>query len=114
MLPEIVPDAVTSTRVYLTDQLKRQGVRVVCRARVVSLEPGKVSYIQDSWSCVLEGIETVVLAIGSIPEKGLADELTRGGYDFQRIGDCLAPKDAMAAIHQGYAAALGLPVKADQ
>ncbi len=112
MLPHILSEAVTSTRVYLIDQLNRQGVRVICGAEVKALEPGRVVYVQDGWRCALEGVESVVLAVGSAPMEDLAQELTRAGRGFERIGDCLSPKDAMAAIHQGYAAALARPLGA--
>lgn len=112
MKSEIVSDAVTSTRVYLSDQLAAQGVRVICSARVVGMGSGRVSYVQDGWLYSIEGIESTVVAVGVEPERTLAAELTEKGYDFTMVGDCLTPGDAMSAIHQGYLAGIGRPIVA--
>ena len=45
--------------------------------------------------------DTVVLAAGAKPERGLADELKKAGYCFFEIGDCVQPRDAMQAVHEG-------------
>jgi pyruvate/2-oxoglutarate dehydrogenase complex dihydrolipoamide dehydrogenase (E3) component len=111
MLPDVAVDAVTSTKVYLIDQLARQNVQVICNARVVAAAPGEVSYIRDGWRFTLEGVDTIVLAAGVSPETQLAMDLTRGGYEFERIGDCQTPGDAMSAIYQGYLTALEVPIK---
>ena len=111
MLPDVAVDAVTSTKVYLIDQLARQNVQVICNARVVVAAPGEVSYIRDGWRFTLEGVDTIVLAAGVSPETQLAMDLTRGGYEFERIGDCQTPGDAMSAIYQGYLTALEVPIK---
>jgi pyruvate/2-oxoglutarate dehydrogenase complex dihydrolipoamide dehydrogenase (E3) component len=106
MLSEVAIDAVTATKVYLIDQLALQKVQVICRAQVVAVALGKVSYIQDGWRFSLEEIDTIVLATGAAPETQLATDLSRAGIEFERIGDCLSPADAMAAIYQGYQTAI--------
>jgi pyruvate/2-oxoglutarate dehydrogenase complex dihydrolipoamide dehydrogenase (E3) component len=111
MLPEVATEAVTATKVYLIDQLSRQNVQVICRAEVDAVAQGEVSYVRDGWRFVLEGIDTIVLATGVIPETAIAMELTRAGYEFERIGDCLTPGDAVSAIYQGYLAALEIPIR---
>jgi len=111
MLPELASKAVTSTKVYLTDQLAQQNVQVICRAQVVAVAPGKVSYIRDGWRFTVEEIDTILLAIGVTPEGGLARDLTRAGYNFELIGDCFTPGDAMSAIYQGYLAAAEIPIR---
>lgn len=111
MLPEVATEAVTATKVYLIDQLSRQNVQVICRAEVDAVAQGEVSYVRDGWRFALEGIDTIVLATGVIPETAIAMELTRAGYEFERIGDCLTPGDAVSAIYQGYLAALEIPIR---
>ena len=59
----------------------------------------------------MEGIDTIVLATGLTPQKEIATNLAQAGYDFEPIGDCLTPGDAMSAIYQGYLVALGLSIK---
>jgi pyruvate/2-oxoglutarate dehydrogenase complex dihydrolipoamide dehydrogenase (E3) component len=106
MHSDVAADAVTATKVYLVDQLALQKVQVICRARVVAVAPGKVSYIQDGWRFTLEEIDTIVLATGTAPETRLATDLSQAGIEFEQIGDCLTPSDAMVAIYQGYRTAL--------
>ncbi len=45
--------------------------------------------------------DTVVLAVGALPEKGLIDMLRPVVAELHAIGDCVEPKDALAAISQG-------------
>lgn len=111
MLPELAPGAVTSTKVYLNDRLARQNVQVVCSAKVVAVAPGRVTYMRDGWRFSLEGVDTVVLATGRIPERELAKDLAKAGYTYELVGDCRAPGDAMSAIHEGYLVALEIPIK---
>lgn len=70
-----------------------------------------MSYVRNSWTFTVEGIETILLAAGVAPERGLATDLTRAGYNFELIGDCFTPGDAMSAIYQGYLAAAEIPIR---
>jgi 2,4-dienoyl-CoA reductase (NADPH2) len=45
--------------------------------------------------------DTVVLASGFKPEKGLIEKLSPLVPDIYAIGDCVEPKDALEAINQG-------------
>jgi 2,4-dienoyl-CoA reductase (NADPH2) len=45
--------------------------------------------------------DTVVLAVGATPGKGMIEMLRPIVAELHAIGDCVEPKDALAAISQG-------------
>jgi hypothetical protein len=56
---------------------------------------------------IFEGIDTLVLCLGHQPNDTLATELA-GLVEVRRIGDCLAPRTAEEAIHDGLTVAWAL------
>ena len=53
------------------------------------------------WSATLEGVDTVVLAVGAKPNKALPEELKGLGVEVHAIGDCVQPGFAIDAIYAG-------------
>jgi 2,4-dienoyl-CoA reductase (NADPH2) len=45
--------------------------------------------------------ETVVLALGAKPERGLLDDLKKEEITFHSIGDCRQPNNIRQAIYEG-------------
>jgi hypothetical protein len=52
----------------------------------------------------LDGIDSVVAAVGGVAEDGLARELRGRVPDLRLVGDCVAPRTALEAIFEGHAA----------
>lgn len=50
----------------------------------------------------IEGVNTVVLVTGNQPEEGLYFALKGKVKELHRVGDCVAPRRADRAIHDGY------------
>lgn len=50
----------------------------------------------------IEGVDTVVLVTGNRPEEGLYFALKGKVRELHRVGDCVAPRRADRAIHDGY------------
>jgi hypothetical protein len=50
---------------------------------------------------LIEGVDTLVLAQGSVSEDGLLGELEGYGGIVRPIGDCLAPRTAEEAVFDG-------------
>ncbi len=67
------------------DSITDHGVNVFLDGELVFLKAG-----------------TVVLAVGSRSETGLAEQLT-GLDQVYTIGDCVVPRDALTAINEGSA-----------
>jgi pyruvate/2-oxoglutarate dehydrogenase complex dihydrolipoamide dehydrogenase (E3) component len=96
-------------RDQLAGELHRLGIPVTPYARLYGSDDNTV-YLQHTASgdpMIFEGIDTLVLCMGHQPQDRLATELA-GVVDVRRIGDCLAPRTAEEAIHDGLTVAWAL------
>ena len=93
-------DVRKATRLALLDMLMEQKVRLYPYFEVVEIRDGGVMAVNDGTLFFLKA-DTVVLAVGATPEKGLIDMLRPAVHELYAIGDCVEPRDALAAIGQG-------------
>ena len=54
--------------------------------------------------------DVLVLALGRVPERGLAEELRAQELQVEEAGDCLSPRSAEEAVLEGTLAVAGLGV----
>ena len=80
----------------LTEPVAREGRRVACRHVLTGAET------------TVEDVALLAYATPRIARDGLAGPLEAAGLPVFRIGDCLLPRDAASAIHDGHRAALAL------
>ena len=80
----------------LTEPVAREGSRVTCRHVITGAETA------------IEEVALLTYATPRAPRDGLAAELGQAGIPATPIGDCLLPRDAASAIHDGHRAALAL------
>ncbi|MEK7848963.1 MAG: FAD-dependent oxidoreductase, partial [Chloroflexota bacterium] len=89
----------------MRDRLKEDGVQVVTGIKYQEVtEKGLVSVDATGQSRTLEA-DTLVLAVGSRPNSGLAAEL-HNKYQVRTAGDCLSPRSLWEALSEGYHAGL--------
>ncbi|WEL57945.1 FAD-dependent oxidoreductase [Pseudomonas kermanshahensis] len=96
-------------RDQLAGELHRLGIPITPYARLYGCDDNSV-YLQHTASgepMIFEGIDTLVLCLGHQPNDTLASELA-GLVEVRRIGDCLAPRTAEEAIHDGLTVAWAL------
>ncbi|MBC3495464.1 FAD-dependent oxidoreductase [Pseudomonas sp. SWRI100] len=96
-------------RDQLAGELHRLGIPITPYARLYGCDDNSV-YLQHTASgepMIFEGIDTLVLCLGHQPNDTLASELA-GLVNVRRIGDCLAPRTAEEAIHDGLTVAWAL------
>ena len=96
-------------RDQLAGELHRLGIPITPYARLYGCDDNTV-YLQHTASgepMIFEGIDTLVLCLGHQPNDTLAAELA-GLVEVRRIGDCLAPRTAEEAIHDGLTVAWAL------
>lgn len=96
-------------RDQLAGELHRLGIPITPYARLYGSDDNTV-YLQHTASgepMIFEGIDTLVLCLGHQPEDRLASELA-GLVEVRRVGDCLAPRTAEEAIHDGLTVAWSL------
>ncbi|CAM4082846.1 NADH oxidase [Pseudomonas reidholzensis] len=102
-----------SLPLYVRDQmageLHRLGIPITPYARLYGCDDNTVYLLHTASGepMIFEGIDSLVLCMGHQPQDSLADELA-GLVPVQRIGDCLAPRTAEEAIHDGLTVAWSL------
>jgi len=108
MLPRAGQDVGKSSRWILMQELRERNVTVRTQARVESIEAdGTVVYTEGDRPG-REVFDTVILAVGSAPNRKLAAALQEAGVPFQTVGDCNSPRKIFDAVHEGYLAAQSL------
>ena len=103
MLPEIVPMLYLTVRNAMMSRFKEEGIEVHTSTKVLEFIDGGIKAEKNGEEIVLDGYDTVVLALGSKPcvpfeTEGIAKETFV-------IGDADAVKDAKWAIYKAYTVA---------
>jgi len=101
MLPKIATQLESITRKVMISQLKKNGVTFLTEHRVTRIEDDGVMVATKDGSEVMVKAESVVIAIGNRPEDILEKKLASLGIPMHKIGDCLEPRSAKAAIYEG-------------
>ncbi|MCL5046534.1 MAG: NAD(P)/FAD-dependent oxidoreductase [Actinobacteria bacterium] len=83
----------------LKRMLNQAGVRVVRRSKVIEITSSGVRLERDGQQEILEA-DTVILAFGRKPNKGLQEELSGTNREIYELGDCLEPKSVAHVIDQ--------------
>ncbi|HDS1736571.1 FAD-dependent oxidoreductase [Pseudomonas sp. BP8] len=96
-------------RDHLAGELHRLGIPITPYARLYGCDDNTVYLLHTASGepMIFECIDTLVLCLGHQPLDTLADELA-GLVEVRRIGDCLAPRTAEEAIHDGLTVAWSL------
>lgn len=91
-------------------RLKKNGVTIIPMTWVCKIE-GKTVTLADVTTGeerTMEGIDTVVMATGYRSDKKLYKALKGKIKELYAIGDCVIPRRALDAIHEGYMTAFGI------
>ncbi len=107
MLPEIAGDAEKVNRKVLLRSLGEKGVkiRVLTQATAILAEGVEVEFGGRKETLAAD---TVVLATGTRPNNQLEAALRALPAELHKIGDCVKPRKAIDAIHEGFHVALEL------
>jgi 2,4-dienoyl-CoA reductase-like NADH-dependent reductase (Old Yellow Enzyme family)/thioredoxin reductase len=107
MLPEVGGDMDMLARTMLLGRLNRRGVAIHTSTRVNSLARNK-ALAQKADRAVRFPIETVIMAVGVVPNRELAGELEDSGLELHVIGDAFQPRKALEAIWEGFEVGLNI------
>ncbi len=107
MLGDTCLDMLPDAKYFLMERLQKAGVPILLSTKVEAIgdhsvivtrqEPG----VNLQWKTALDGVDTVVLAVGARSNKDLAEGLNGTGAEVHLIGDCVQPGFAIDAIYQG-------------
>ena len=101
LLSKIATQLESITRKVLIGHLKKNNVQFLTRHKVIRIEDDGVFVAQEDGSEVLIEAESVVIAIGNKPDDRLHEQVKLLGIPLHKIGDCLEPRSAKAAIYEG-------------
>jgi len=87
-------------KAILRDRLVENGVYFYPQSSLLRITLTGVDVANNGSRLHLKA-DTVVLAIGTQPVDSLSKELEGLGIELYKIGDCVEPRDAMEAIHEG-------------
>ena len=102
MGPALAPTEGAAGRAALVTRMLGKGVHALTDARVTEVSDTSVTYECGGETCVIEGVDTLVLALGYRADRALADDLCARGIATRLIGDAEKPgniKDAVAAAY---------------
>jgi 2-enoate reductase len=88
--------------VYLTlrDRLIKKGVRLFPGCPLIEIREKGIYFVFQNDLVFLEA-DTVVIAVGVTAQNKLVDQLQDQVPELYQIGDCVQPRDIMAAIREG-------------
>jgi pyruvate/2-oxoglutarate dehydrogenase complex dihydrolipoamide dehydrogenase (E3) component len=84
-------------------RLYRAGVRLQHHSQLVGAEDGQVRF-RNLFASELEAelpADLLVLALGRVPERALAEGLADAGLELHEAGDCLGPRGLEEAVLEG-------------
>jgi 2,4-dienoyl-CoA reductase-like NADH-dependent reductase (Old Yellow Enzyme family)/thioredoxin reductase len=100
MLPKVGTRLETMTRKIFLKRLSAQGVKIMTELKLLGVEDNGVVVGGEDRELFLDA-ERVVIATGNRPDTTLYEQIQPLGYQIHQIGDCLEPRSAKAAIHEG-------------
>lgn len=87
MADNLMPNDLAYARSLLIRRMKEKGINILLSAKVESVSAHEVRYSQDGQMHCMEGVDTVVAAIGVKPKNGLLAELEPLGIPVVTVGD---------------------------
>ena len=75
---------------------------------MIEIHPGGLILGEDGHNESIDHVDTIVLAMGYKSDIHMPKIIEEKGIPFNRIGDCLEPRNMMEAIHEGFLQAYNL------
>ncbi len=85
----------------LRDMIQERGINLINSAKVTEITPDTVYYSKDGTTHKLE-CDTIIIAAGYLSENKLADELEEKVPQLSVVGDAVAPRKIIDAVHEAY------------
>lgn len=108
LLDELAKDAESSQRFFLLQRLKEGAVETYLKARIVEVLPDGAVCDRGGQVLELRGYDTVVSALGYVPDDRLLANMPDGVTEVYVVGDAKTPGDALQAIRDAEQLAMGI------
>ncbi len=101
VLSNLASQLESMTKKILLQKLMENNVTFKTNCRVIRIEENGVIIAEKDGGQMTLPADQVVFSIGNRPEDKLFNQIKSMGYEIHRIGDCLEPRSAKAAIYEG-------------
>ncbi len=108
MLPNLAGDMEAKGKKVLLNELESDGVTFFTSTKFLKIKGDSVWVECSGVVEKITEVDTVIWATGRKSVNNLADAVKSKGIDCTVIGDALAPRHILAAIHDGFNAALDI------
>lgn len=105
MRDNILEDDNSANRDLLVTRLLQKNVKIITGAKVEEILPDGITYTQKGEKYILNGIDAIVCAMGTVSENSLVEELSELSIPVIAIGDANKPRKIMHAVYEGAKAA---------
>lgn len=106
MRDAIALDLVAHLQYFLNKRLKEKGVQILTQTKAIRFERDGL-WVEDCKGIKkLEGFDSFVIAMGSIPNNELVDQLKGKNLEIYVIGDASKPREVMESVLEGEEVAL--------
>ena len=107
MTGAIAEDQLENAAYWLMEDLKKNNVKIYTDSTVKMIEPNAVIYEHNNQVTKIDGVDTIVIAVGSKSNTKVADEL-KGKVEILTVGDASRARDALCANLEGYRAGFAI------
>lgn len=101
MLPRIGRGLGPANKWVFLKELDLLGVHVQAGAEVTQITPNRIEWAGKEGRGSIEA-DTVVVALGSVSDNPLEEELSETGIELHKIGDARKPRTIFEAVHEGF------------
>ncbi|RJR23188.1 MAG: FAD-binding protein [Desulfobacteraceae bacterium] len=101
MMSKVASGLETMTRKLLLRRIKESGVNLMTGCALTRIDDYGVYVTSMEGADVRLDAERVVIATGNRPQSELYQQIISLGIEVYKIGDCLEPRSAKAAIYEG-------------
>jgi 2,4-dienoyl-CoA reductase-like NADH-dependent reductase (Old Yellow Enzyme family)/thioredoxin reductase len=102
MLADIATDEENNSRYLLLQDLKHFGVEVHTHAKVLEINDTSVVIEKDGKTMSVGPVDTVIMALGAVPENTLYEEFKDKVQSTYVVGDAKGVRKALEAIEEGF------------
>ena len=100
---EILMGETGAGRSVLVQRMMQKGIHIECNAKVTKTESDKVYYEQNGVEHVIQGVNTLIFAVGYHVDSEIEEMIKRCGNKYHLIGDCnkvVNIKDAICTAYE--------------
>jgi 2,4-dienoyl-CoA reductase-like NADH-dependent reductase (Old Yellow Enzyme family)/thioredoxin reductase len=108
LLPELVPTMEPRGRRLLLERLQKMQVQALTQCSISEVQGPTVFYVRGGLRHRIDGVDSVVAAVGSTATKNLSDAVKGMGMAVYAVGDCVKPRRILEAIREGFESAFAL------